>query len=213
MKKTRLIKLFSAIGVVTTPIVVAVSCSGNEEFFKNSLTEETKSQWMKDIDLEKRTFTLDLSSFTQLKSIRVTKVNLAAFPFTHVVKTGEGDNAESTIYLLSVNKIIFPSNLEEIGPRTFHGGALETHITELVFAPDSKLKTIGEFAFLNQKIKSLTLPNSVENIGKQSFAFNEIETLVYNPTKGTIAEEAFWGNKIANKPTFSSEVKQGKNIF
>jgi hypothetical protein len=42
-------------------------------------------------------------------------------------------------------------------------------IYEVVFESDSKLKEIGDFAFHNSGIKTIRIPNNVENIGKQCF--------------------------------------------
>jgi uncharacterized repeat protein (TIGR02543 family) len=65
----------------------------------------------------------------------------------------------------SLRKIHIPKNVTKIG-----NSAFRCSLTELTFAPDSKLTTIGDYAFNSQKISELNLPDNVNYIGEYAFA-------------------------------------------
>lgn len=86
---------------------------------------------------------------------------------------------------LAAKKLVIPETVETIGDYTFDSWL---YLEEVEFAGNSKLKTIGGWAFWNcRSLKSVTIPASVETIGQSAFANNtESSGLAENqqPLKG-----------------------------
>ena len=88
--------------------------------------------------------------------------------------------------------------------------------TSVVFAEGSKLKKIGNSAFFETKITSLTIPAKVEEIGSYAFynCYNLEEVLF---AEGSLLEKigngAFYGTKITSItiPALAEEI--GNNAF
>ncbi|WP_434336946.1 leucine-rich repeat domain-containing protein [Mesomycoplasma conjunctivae] len=205
MKKIK--KLLLPLTLIATPIL-AVSCGA-----KNTQAQDllSNSDLIK-INNENRTFTLDLSTTTLKKIDKSAFYNLATRQYFQTANLT--DNKESkdtsktptstitTIYYL--DSIIFPSTLEEIEDRAFEvdvnvlGSQPGQKIVNLDFSRSTNLKSIGDFAFANNSIRKLILPNSITKIGKNAFANNEIETLEFSEDSklSFIDTGAFFNNKI-----------------
>lgn len=74
----------------------------------------------------------------------------------------------------NISSVLIPSSVKTIGELAFYQC---TNLETLIFEDDSQLTTIGNQAFYQNKIKTLTLPNSLEFLG--SFVFEYCESLKY----------------------------------
>ncbi|WP_270767061.1 MBG domain-containing protein [Lacticaseibacillus rhamnosus] len=99
------------------------------------------------------------------------------------------------------NAITLPPKLLTIGNAAFVGNK----IPKLVL--DDRLKTIGDTAFgYNQIQDALDVPDSVTDIGKYAFVYNSISNLTLGNGLKTIGQEAFEANVILNAQTIPSSV-------
>ncbi|MDK7182664.1 MBG domain-containing protein [Lacticaseibacillus rhamnosus] len=99
------------------------------------------------------------------------------------------------------NAITLPPKLLTIGNAAFVGNK----IPKLVL--DDRLKTIGDTAFgYNQIQDALVVPDSVTDIGKYAFVYNSISNLTLGNGLKTIGQEAFEANVILNAQTIPSSV-------
>lgn len=214
MLKKQLLKitLFSLLTIVT--LATFISCNSQKSNFRQdhlSYGMTDQPSWMTDVDLTNNTFTLDLTgnNFSEVTIIDSQNPILVG-PF--VLKRKIDDSEK--VYLLKVAKIIFHENVTEIAPQIFMGLGDYNSLQEIIFSGNSKLKKIGAYAFAEQKILNLTLPNTVSYIGRGAFRKNPITSLNYQPSKVTIGDGAFWGNKLLNPPfEANSSIKLGIDVF
>ena len=80
-----------------------------------------------------------------------------------------------------------PSTVEKIGNSAFYGCS---NLENVTFSEN--LKIIGEEAFYNCKLKTLILPDSIEEIHRYSFYQNEIEELYIGKNAKYIGSYAFY---------------------
>ena len=90
----------------------------------------------------------------------------------------------------TLTSVSIPNTMEEIGENAFMQC---TALSTLRFAPGSKLKTIGEYAFQGcSSITSLTIPDGLKNIGDG--AFYGLEKLKYLTMSGEMDGSAWFGD-------------------
>ena len=95
---------------------------------------------------------------------------------------------------LAAQKVVIPETIETIGTNTFCNWF---YLEEVEFAGNSKLKTIGKWAFWNcRSLKSITIPASVETIETCAFANNVAKDNEKYPLKGK------WQRKIGEYEEF-----------
>lgn len=87
----------------------------------------------------------------------------------------------------AVKHIEFPSTLESIEDYAFNQSRLET----IIFAPNSSLKAIGNFAFLSTPINEITIPEGVVEIGEECFAHSGVKIIGLPSTLERIGKNAF----------------------
>jgi len=117
-----------------------------------------------------------------------------------------------TRYWGTKNSIIIPSHIQEkpvtsIGNESFSKPQQKSLYT--VQFP-STLKHIGEEAFDHNGMRRCILPNSVQKIEKQAFAYNEINELKLPDNLKIIDEKCFYKNNIEelHLPTSIVEIKE-----
>lgn len=120
--------------------------------------------------------TIGLSAFngcTTLKSINLGKVQVIE------------DNAFNSCSNLTT--ITFPNTLRTIGDWAF-GGGIGLTVLEL---PEG-ITSIGTGAFGSSKLEKISLPNSIESIGNECFAYStKLETVVLSENLQTVGRSMF----------------------
>ena len=99
------------------------------------------------------------------------------------------------------NAIAFPAKLVSIGNAAFVGNRIPA------LKLNNGLQIIGDTAFgYNQIQNELVVPDSVTDIGKYAFVYNSISNLTLGNGLKTIGQEAFEANVILNALTIPSSV-------
>ena len=91
-----------------------------------------------------------------------------------------------------LSQIEIPSSVIKIGSNAFEGSKLET----ITFKKDSKLETIGDYAFANCPLINIEIPASVKSVGKEAFSYctNLLSvTFEENSLLEIVREKAFCG--------------------
>ena len=120
----------------------------------------------------------------------VTEIGTCAFTNSGVsaVKIGKGLNAIPDDFLshAKLKNLTVPSNIKSIGDYAFANnvGNSEDEVWLEKVILEEGVETIGEGAFLNTELVSITIPKSVKSIGKSAFDQNwNTFTVHYNGTK------------------------------
>jgi hypothetical protein len=129
-----------------------------------------------------------------------------------------------------LKEINFPASLIEIGSAAFK----DTALTRVVFQECESLTiknnafqsiglvevvlaegitSIGEYAFADNNIRSLTIPRTLTKISRYAFKNNEIETLVLQENLRIIEVDAFAHNRLTSIYIPSTAELQGKSCF
>ena len=136
------------------------------------------------------------------KSLKIEAIDLSAA----TLRLGDEDKGfygNSTL-----KKITAPADIEKTQKDWFSN----TLATEIIF-PGNKLKSFGG-AVYNEKLKSITLPNSVEEIGAAAFANSNFESITLSTSLKSIPTEAFKGCRRLTKLTIPTSVTEIKdNVF
>lgn len=102
----------------------------------------------------------------------------------------------------TLKKIIVPANLEKTQQAWFSN----TLATELIF-PGNKLHFFGGASY-NEKLKSITLPNSVEELGEKAFEGGSFETITLSSKLKTIPAETFKGCRLLTQITIPASITE-----
>ena len=158
---------------------------------------------LKDIDREKLTKLVvssgmlnqaDLDYIT--KSLKIQELDLTSATLS--LKDDEkGFYNNSTL-----KKIIAPANLETTKKDWFSN----TLATEFVF-PGNKLRVFGGATY-NEKLKSIVLPNSVEELGDAAFANGNFESITLSSKLKAIPAEAFKSCRYLTQITIPASVTE-----
>ena len=119
-----------------------------------------------------------------------------------------GDEDKGFYNNSTLKKIIAPANLEKTQKDWFSN----TMATEFVF-PGNKLRVFGG-AVYNEKLKSIVLPNSVEELGDSPFSNSNFESITLSSSLKVIPAEAFKGCRRLTKLVIPASVIEIKdNVF
>ncbi|MBR4237082.1 leucine-rich repeat protein [bacterium] len=119
------------------------------------------------------------------------------------------DTTSGTLISGCKNSII-SSGIKKIGLYAFAYINIET----LNFATDCNLEEIGNYAFYESKIKSITLPNSVKKIGKESFSYcKNLEIVTLNDGLQELGDNCFSNTSIKSIFITKSVTTIGNGVF
>jgi len=106
---------------------------------------------------------------------------------------------------------MLPAEVTSIGFNVFNGYELST----VTFSSNSNISTIDNYAFFNNDLTSIIIPNSVTSIGNFAFANNQIKNVTIPDSVISIGELVFENNKLEslNFEVNSSLMIIGKNAF
>lgn len=111
----------------------------------------------------------------------------------------EFSNSEITDYLGSYVDIIIPASFildgANVSVTTIGDGAFEDCILTSVTIPNS-VTTIGDYAFVGNSLTTITLPNSVTTVGHDAFSWNHLTSITIPSSVTTIGGGAFNCNAI-----------------
>ena len=111
--------------------------------------------------------------------------------------------------IMSMNVL---SSVETIGVSVFEDSSLNT----IIFANDSSLNTIGDYAFKSTDISMISIPDNVVNIGIGAFSNSNIETITFSENSNftTISDSMFENIVTLEKIVIPNNVTQiGNNAF
>lgn len=172
----------------------------------------------------------------------VKTINQAAFVNNFMLEEIKfGENSQLTLIdqwafqdCRSLSSITIPANVEIIAYDAFCNSPLDSSyfpfkmigkdfsnvysLTEVNFAEESKLKTIGEFAFSNQKsLTSIAIPESTDSIAKNAFEGSALKNIdgVAGSYAETFAKENSYtfNGKTFEKPDDTSEPTDTSDTF
>lgn len=150
---------------------------------------------MNDPDFED--FSLSMASMVSFTSIRfeegseVTYIGSDSFNAISTLKKLElpskltyiGDNAFASTYISG--ELVIPATVQKIGENAFR--YMNYNLKNVTFEGDSRLKTIGAYAFSNcYSLNEINLPEGLELIG--NYAFSNCEDLRYVYIPSTVTE-------------------------
>ena len=110
--------------------------------------------------------------------------------------------------------IYIPADIEYIGTRAFGGEDYGPfvynacpYVDTVKFAPDSKLKYIGDYAFCSvRNMKKVNIPASVEYIGESAFRSTDIRAVTINNPNTVIGATAFSEPEYVVMPALTTDV-------
>jgi hypothetical protein len=108
----------------------------------------------------------------------------------------------------NMQKVVFPSTLNEIGDDAFYGCDFEE-----ITIPSS-VKTIGTSAFYRCGLKKVIITNGVREIGSRAFTGNKLVAITIPKSVVSIGEEAFSENEKLTSVTLNDGlIHIGKEAF
>jgi len=106
-------------------------------------------------------------------------------------------------------ELVIPSSVVTIGARAFWRSYVNSGINYLKFSEDSRLETIGDYAFNGNPISGeLTLPEEVTSIGSSAFVSNLITTLNLGNKLTNIGYKAFYSKDGYNLSTINVDMTE-----
>ncbi|HCD08273.1 MAG TPA: hypothetical protein DEQ50_08475, partial [Lactobacillus sp.] len=118
-------------------------------------------------------------------------------PPTVTLKNSNNEDKTYNVTTIGSNAFVGKKNFTSVqindGITTIGDGAFAyTNLTDLNLTNNTTLKTIGDLAFTSDQIKDLNLPDSVTDIGKNAFEYNNaLENLVLPKSLENIGDLAF----------------------
>ena len=108
--------------------------------------------------------------------------------------------------------IVIPGTLGGDPVTSIGDFAFNDNLLESVTIPDS-VTSIGDFAFNNNLLESVTIPDSVTSIGDAAFEFNDLKSVTIGNSVTSIGEAAFYGNLLTSVTIPNSVESIGNTAF
>ncbi len=104
-------------------------------------------------------------------------------------------------YAKGLRSVRIPSSVTAIESPAFHlnvGAFRSNDLSTVVFEANSRLRTIGDFAFSENYLSRISIPATVTNIGSSAFARNSLNVVVFSPHAELkeIGGNAFANNRL-----------------
>ncbi|KRL74318.1 hypothetical protein FD08_GL001810 [Lentilactobacillus parakefiri DSM 10551] len=200
--------------------------------FQNNMTSVTLPKYLTTIDQSAfpyldKLVNVDFSQATGLKTIgdqafvalkqetpitlpdSVTSIASLAFAYAATNQVTLGRDTQEVGFkafaaMPNLNKVILNASLPAIGAQAF---VYDSNLTDVNFTEATSLKTISEGAFIYTGLKaSLTLPSSLETIGTQAFAGNQLTKINFDENLKMIGISAFAYNQLVDTITIPKGV-------
>ncbi len=150
----------------------------------------------------------------------VQKIDTKAFRYCTALTTvtfDEGGNDlliigdEAFRYNSAMKNLVLPARVYSIGNNTFH----ESGITTVLFAENSSLVSIGDYAFAEIPVVELAIPAGVINIGSHAFfSCQKLLSITFQEGLISIGDYAFAGSNELISVSFPASLKTlGASIF
>lgn len=122
------------------------------------------------------------------------KINLGAGYPTYFAYSEDGTTLEGHIGTPNsdLDLTTLPEEVTTIGFNVFNGYELST----VTFGSDSNIEIIEGYSFFNSNLTSISLPNSVTDIGDSAFSSNNLTSLTIPNSVTSIGEHAFESNQL-----------------
>ncbi|CAB4607908.1 unannotated protein [freshwater metagenome] len=92
----------------------------------------------------------------------------------------------------AIAQLTIPSSVTWFGVESWQG-----NVASVVFAPNSKVTSLGEFLFANNgRVRSITLPDHLESISQYAFYNAGLDSITLPPTLTSIGSDAFKANRF-----------------
>ncbi len=142
----------------------------------------------------------------------------------HVMSLADGvymqnnrDGLLNGTYTGSTTEIMIPHSMDgevvkEIWQDVFRVDQGATRITSVVFAPDTRLQTIGRRAFRGAALKHIEFPTTLTTIGDGAFHSNDLQSVTL-PDNLELGNEVFVHNPRLTRVTIGSNVTIGDGLF
>ncbi len=124
-----------------------------------------------------------------------------------VTEITRGD--ESSFQNRSLTEVTIPKTVKVIGDYAF----ADNRITTLNIPNDSELEEIGKYAFIDSRLTSFNAPATLKTIGKAAFIQNELTSITLNEGLLTIGDEAFALNNLTEATIPASVTSFGAGVF
>lgn len=124
---------------------------------------------------------------------------------TYVTKIGESAFESSNITSVSI-----PSKVTEVEYRAF---SYCNDLTNVTFASNNTLKTIGHWAFIGCSFTKIQLPDSVQTMGEHSFQLTKLASFTFPKSIQKVGTASLTGTDITKVVLPVNKVTYGSSIF
>ena len=172
----------------------------NNQIFKIFFWEEP-SQELKDAMAESGVTMITYEDIINT-GYRYDEVDMSGGPI--IMPVGSDGETKSRLKSVDMSKM---EHLKEVYPAAFSSNENGGNIESVIFPINGTLTSIGGFAFGENKIKTLNLPQGLKNIDSSAFEDNQISGTLTIPSSVTsIGESAFSGRSDGSTNKISSLV-------